>query len=64
VPTRGAAPVARRSGGMGRPSKCSPELLEEAVGLQRERRESITAVAKRLGVSPETLLNWVRRDEG
>jgi transposase len=33
------------------------------VRLQRESGESITAVAKRLGMSPETLRNWVRRDE-
>ncbi len=31
--------------------------------LQRESGESITAVARRLGLSPETLRNWVRRDE-
>jgi len=48
---------------MGRPSKWSPEFKEEAVRLQRESGESITAVAKRLGLSPETLRNWVRRDE-
>ncbi len=48
---------------MGRVSKWSPEFREEAVRLQRESGESITAVARRLGVSPETLRNWVRRDE-
>jgi len=48
---------------MSRPSKWSPEFREEAVRLQRESGESITAVAKRLGLSPETLRNWVRRDE-
>lgn len=48
---------------MGRPSKWSPEFKEEAMRLQRESGESITAVAKRLGLSPETLRNWVRRDE-
>jgi transposase-like protein len=48
---------------MGRPSKWSPEFREEAVRLQRESGGSITAVAKRLGLSPETLRNWVRRDE-
>ena len=48
---------------MGRLSKWSPEFREEAVRLQRESGESITAVAKRLGLSPETLRNWVRRDE-
>jgi transposase len=48
---------------MGRPSKWSPEFREEAVRLQRESGESITAVAHRLGLSPETLRSWVRRDE-
>jgi transposase len=48
---------------MARPSKWSPEFREEAVRLQRESRESITAVARRLGMSPETLRNWVRHDE-
>jgi transposase-like protein len=48
---------------MARPSKWSPEFREEAVRLQRESGESITGVARRLGMSPETLRNWVRRDE-
>ncbi len=48
---------------MGRLSKWSPEFREEAVRLQRESGESITAVAHRLGMPPETLRNWVRRDE-
>lgn len=48
---------------MARPSKWSPEFREEAVRLQRESGESITGVARRLGLSPETLRNWVRREE-
>ncbi len=48
---------------MGRLSKWSPEFREEAVRMQRESGESITAVSRRLGMSPETLRNWVRRDE-
>lgn len=48
---------------MGRPSKWSPEFREEAIRMQRESGESITAVGKRLGMSPETLHNRVRRDE-
>jgi transposase-like protein len=48
---------------MGRPSRWSPEFREEAVRLQRESGESISSVARRLGMSPETLRNWVRRDE-
>lgn len=38
---------------MGRLSKWSPEFREEAIRLQRESGESITAVAKRLEVSPD-----------
>ena len=48
---------------MGRPSKWSPEFREEAVRMQRESGESISGVVRRLGMSPETLRNWVRRDE-
>jgi len=48
---------------MGRASKWSPEFKEEAVRLQRESGESIAAVARRLGLGPETLRNWVRSDE-
>jgi transposase len=48
---------------MGRPSKWSPEFREEAVRLQRESGEPIAVVARRLGMSPETLRQWVRRDE-
>lgn len=48
---------------MARLSKWSPEFRGEAVRMQRESGESITAVAKRLGMSPETLRNWVRRGE-
>jgi transposase len=48
---------------MGRPSKWSPEFREEAVRLYRESGESVTAVARRLGLGPETFRNWVRQDE-
>ncbi len=48
---------------MGRPSKWSPEFREEAVRMQRESGEAISGVVRRLGMSPETLRNWVRRDE-
>lgn len=48
---------------MGRLSKWSPEFREEAIRLYRESDESVTAVARRLGVGPETFRKWVRQDE-
>src|SRR5438445_4679359 len=48
---------------MGRPSKWSPEFREEAVRMYRESEESIAAVARRLGLGPETFRRWVREDE-
>src|SRR2546425_5824032 len=48
---------------MGRPSKWSPEFREEAVRMYRESDESIAAVARRLGLGPETFRGWVREDE-
>src|SRR2546426_10886061 len=48
---------------MGRPSKWSPEFREEAVRMYRESDESIAAVARRLGVGPETVRRWGREDE-
>jgi transposase len=48
---------------MGRPSKWSPEFREEAVRMYRESDESIAAVARRLGLGPETFRRWVREDE-
>ncbi len=61
---------------MGRPSKWSPEFREEAVRMYRESDESIAAVARRLGLGPETAAvarrlglgpetfrRWVREDE-
>jgi transposase len=48
---------------MGRVSRWSPEFREEAVRLHRESGESIAAVARRLGVGPETMRRWVRDTE-
>jgi len=48
---------------MGRLSKWSPEFREEAIRLYRESDESVTAVARRLGLGPETFRKWVRQDE-
>jgi transposase len=45
------------------PSKSSPEFREEAVRMYRESGESIAAVARRLGLGPETFRRWVREDE-
>lgn len=46
---------------MGRKSNYSPEFREEAVRLVIETQRPIVQVARELGVSPETLRNWVRR---
>ncbi len=48
---------------MGRLSKWSPEFREEAIRLYRESDESVSAVARRLGLGPETFRKWVRQDE-
>jgi transposase len=46
-----------------RPSKYSPEFRERAIRLARESERSTSAVARDLGVHPETLRVWVRQDE-
>ena len=46
-----------------RASKYSPEFRERAVRLARESDRPMSAVARDLGVCPETLRVWVRRDE-
>ena len=48
---------------MGRLSKWSPEFREEAIRLYRESDESVSVVARRLGLGPETFRKWVRQDE-
>ena len=40
-----------------------PEFKEEAVRLVRESGKSITDVARDLGVSGESIRNWVKQDE-
>jgi transposase len=48
---------------MARLSKYPPELRERTVRLVRESGRPIAHVARDLGVHPETLRIWVRRDE-
>ena len=48
---------------MGRMSRWSPEFREESVRLYRESGEAIAVVARRLGMSAETLRRWVRDAE-
>ncbi|HEY5432690.1 MAG TPA: transposase [Coriobacteriia bacterium] len=48
---------------MPRPSKYPPEFRERCVRIARESERSISAVARDLGIHPETLRLWVRADE-
>lgn len=48
---------------MGRGSKYPSELRERAVRLARDADRPIAAVARDLGIHPETLRTWVRQDE-
>ena len=55
---------------MTRPTRYPPELRERAIRLVREHRAehpsewaAIQSVAAKLGMTPETLRIWVRRDE-
>ncbi len=47
---------------MGRPSKYSPEFKRDAVALVRTTGRPINQVARELGLSHETLRNWVKQD--
>ena len=47
---------------MGRPSKYSPEFKRDAVALVHSTGRPINQVARELGLSHETLRNWVKRD--
>jgi transposase len=46
-----------------RASKYSPEFRERAVRLARESERPTSAVARDLGVCPETLRAWMQQDE-
>jgi transposase len=47
---------------VGRPSKYSPEFRRDAVALVHSTGRPINQVARELGLSHETLRNWVKRD--
>ena len=47
---------------MGRPSKYSPEFKRDAVALVHSTGRPVNQVARELGLSHETLRNWVKRD--
>jgi transposase len=47
---------------VGRPSKYSPEFKRDAVALVHSTGRPINQVARELGLSHETLRNWVKRD--
>lgn len=53
-----------------KPSKFSPEVRERAVRLVREQRSehpsmwaAVESIAPMIGCTPQTLLDWVKRDE-
>lgn len=48
---------------LGRPSKYTQEFRRDAVELVRSSGRPINEVARELGMSHETLRNWVRKQE-
>jgi transposase len=48
---------------LGRPSKYTEEFRRDAVDLVRSSGRPINQVARELGMSHETLRNWVRAAE-
>jgi transposase len=46
-----------------RVSKYSPEFRERAVRLARESDRAVSAVARDLGVHPDSLRTWMQQDE-
>jgi transposase len=47
---------------VGRPSKYSPEFKRDAVQLVKATGRPVNQVARELGLSHETLRNWVKQD--
>lgn len=47
---------------MGRPSKYGPEFKRDAVALVQTTGRPVNQVARELGISHETLRNWVKQD--
>ncbi|MEU0663642.1 transposase, partial [Streptomyces lavendulocolor] len=41
----------------------SEEYKRDAIALVRSSGRTVTEVARELGVSPESLRNWVRREQ-
>jgi transposase len=48
---------------LGRPSKYTQEFRRDAVALVRSSGRPVNQVARELGMSHETLRNWVRADD-
>jgi transposase len=48
---------------LGRPSKYTDEFRRDAVDLVRSTGRPVNEVARELGLSHETLRNWVRKHE-
>jgi transposase len=48
---------------VGRPSKYSSEFRRDAVALVHSTGRPINQVARELGLSHETLRNWVKRNQ-
>lgn len=48
---------------LGRPSKYTEEFRRDAIDLVRSSGRPINQVARELGMSHETLRNWVRKED-
>jgi transposase len=52
----------RKEPALGRPSKYPPEFRREAIELVRSSGRSRVEVARSLGISDNTLANWINAD--